>query len=90
MTRAPLEHTYPQWNPPEDDPCAPEEDWRETQYGVMRIVRSRKRARVLKRRGVPLWNESGCWLWFVAHPRLEAERRKRFESYNRGDIPDRV
>ena len=65
MTRAPLQHTYPQWEPPEDDPCAPEEEWRETQRGRMRIVRNHKRVRLLKRRGVPMWLICGVWCWFV-------------------------
>lgn len=65
MTRAPLQHTYPQWEPPEDDPSAPAEEWRETQRGRMRIVRNRKRVRLLKRRGVPMWLICGVWCWFV-------------------------
>ena len=74
MTRAALQHTYPQWEPPEDEPIAPIEDYRETWIGDMRIVRSRKRARLLKRRGVPMWDirENGrrLWAWF-AEPRMQ-------------------
>lgn len=66
MTRKALEHTYPQWEPPEDDPSAPQEDWREVQRGRMRIVRNRKRAAQLRRRGVPLWHpDKRTWLWFT-------------------------
>lgn len=64
-----LQHAYPQWEPPEDEPWAPEEDWREVWRGEPRIVRSPKRARRLRRRGVPMWDvrENGkrMWLWFV-------------------------
>lgn len=49
-----LTHVYPQWGPPESDETAPPEEYVEHWYGSMRIVRSRKRMRVLKRRGVPL------------------------------------
>jgi hypothetical protein len=69
MTRAALLHSYPQWEPPEDDPSAPLEDYREVWRGKMRIVRSRRRARMLMRRGVPMLDlrEQGkrLWLWFV-------------------------
>lgn len=65
MTRPALQHTWPQWEPPEDDPSAPEEKWRETQHGRMRIVRNRKRACLLRKRGVPLWRHGRDWLWFV-------------------------
>lgn len=65
MTRAALEHTYPQWEPPQDDPSAPAEEWSEVQRGRMRIVRNRKRVRLLKRRGVPMWLICGVWCWFV-------------------------
>lgn len=69
MPRTALVHSYPQWEPPENDPTASIEDYVETWRGKMRIVRSRKRARVLRRRGVPLWDlrERGkrLWLWFV-------------------------
>lgn len=69
MPRAALVHSYPQWEPPENNPTAPIEDYVETWRGKMRIVRSRKRALVLRRRGVPLWDlrERGkrIWLWFV-------------------------
>lgn len=71
-TRPPLLHTYPQFEPPEDDPSAPVEDYREVWRGSMRIVRNRKRARLLKRRGVPMWDirENGrrMWAWFVEVP----------------------
>ena len=65
MTRKALEHTYPQLDPPEDDPTAPIEDYREVQRGRMRIVRNRHRAAKLRRRGVPLWRTGRAWLWFV-------------------------
>lgn len=48
-----LQHAYPQWEPPEDDPTAMPEDFREVWCGKMRIVH-RQRARKLRRRGVPL------------------------------------
>lgn len=67
MTRQALMHTYPQWEPPEDDPSAPVEEYRQVQHGRMRIVRNRKRARVLAKRGVPLWRSENAWLWFVEH-----------------------
>jgi hypothetical protein len=54
MTRAALVHTYPQWEPPEDEPSAPVEDYREVWTGQMRIVRNRRRIRKLQRRGVPM------------------------------------
>lgn len=45
-----LQHVYPQWDTPEDDPRGePVEVWR----GKMRIVHA-QRARKLRRRGVPL------------------------------------
>lgn len=86
MTRPALADTVPQWEPPEDDPSAPSEEWREVQRGVMRIVRNRRRARLLKRRGVILWTSPGprgqmAWLWFVDHPRLNAERDKRMAAH---------
>lgn len=67
MTRAALQHTYPMWEPREDDPTAPVEEWVEVQRGRMRIVRNRKRVRLLKRRGVPMWLICGTWCWFVEH-----------------------
>lgn len=54
MSRARLQHTYPQWLPPHDDERAPEEEWRETWIGRMRLVRNPRRARQLRDRGVPL------------------------------------
>ena len=49
MTK-PLQHSYPQWETPEDDPAGePREVW----HGRMRIV-GRQRARKLRRRGVPI------------------------------------
>lgn len=78
--RPPLVHTYPQWEPPEDEPWS--DDLREVQRGVMRIVRNRRRVRLLKRRGVPMWQVCGVWCWFVDHPRLNAERDKRMAAYN--------
>lgn len=69
MTHPALQHSYPQWEPPETDPYAPIEEYREVWCGRMRIVRNRKRARKLKRRGVPMWDlrERGrhAWAWFV-------------------------
>ncbi|HKU17449.1 MAG TPA: hypothetical protein VJQ52_23855 [Steroidobacteraceae bacterium] len=69
MTRAALVHNHPQWEPPEDEPFVPIEDYREVWRGSMRIVRSRRRARTLQRRGVPMWDlrERGkrMWFWFV-------------------------
>jgi len=65
MTRPALQHTYPQWEPPEDEPYAPSEDYREVQRGQTRIVRNPKRARLLRKRGVPMWPVREGWLWFV-------------------------
>lgn len=75
MTRAPLQHSYPQWEAPEDDPSAPEEDLRQVWRGRMRIVRNRRRMRKLRKRGVPLMDLRACnadgyhgpheWAWFV-------------------------
>lgn len=65
MTRAALVHTYPHWAPPEDDPGAPQEEWIQVQHGRMRPVRNRRRVRLLKRRGVPMWEICGVWCWFV-------------------------
>lgn len=70
MNRPALQHTYPMWEPPENEPWAPEEDWREVQRGRMRIVRNRKRAAKLRRRGVPLWRHGRCWLWFTEREEL--------------------
>lgn len=80
MTRPALVHVYPQWEPPEDDPTAPPEEWRETWRGSGRIVRNARRARLLRKRGVPLWDlrENGghgggsprAWYWFTE---LEAD-----------------
>lgn len=63
----PLPHTYPQWEPPMDDPTAPIEEYVETWCGRMRIVRNRRRKRLLQRRGVPMMKlPSGeGWAWFV-------------------------
>lgn len=70
---APLQHVYPQWEPPEDDPL---DELREVWRGKMRIVHA-KRARKLRRRGVPLmdlrpmteagYNAAGRakYAWFV-------------------------
>jgi hypothetical protein len=75
MSRKALAHAYPQWQPPDDDPGAPTEDYREVWIGRMRIVRNRRRIRKLKRRGVPMMdlrprNADGCrgprcMAWFV-------------------------
>lgn len=73
MTR-PLAHTYPAWEPPEDDPSAPPEEYREVWHGLMRIVRNPRRAKLLRRRGVPLWKQEAtastrrCWFWFTEVP----------------------
>lgn len=88
LLRKPLLDTVPQYEPPEDDPNAPNEEWVEVQRGVIRIVRNRKRARKLKRRGVVMWTSLGphgqiAWLWFVDHPRLNAERDKRVRDFDR-------
>lgn len=69
ISAAPLIHVYPQFEPPEDEPWVPVDEWREVWRGRMRIVRNARRARLLKRRGVPMWNvvEKGrrLWMWFV-------------------------
>lgn len=62
-------HAYPQWEPPEDDPTAAPEDYREVWRGAMRLV-GRQRARTLRRRGVPLMSvhrRGGvrAWAWFI-------------------------
>jgi hypothetical protein len=63
--RAALQHAYPQWEPPEDDPIAPIEDYRQVWRGKMRIVH-KQRARKLRRRRVPLMNIGHCcWAWFT-------------------------
>jgi hypothetical protein len=54
MTRAPLQHAYPQLMPPEHEPSAPLDDYREVWIGEMRLVRNPRRTRQLRRRGVPL------------------------------------
>jgi len=72
MSRAPLLHTCPQWEPPEDDPSAPESEWSEVQRGRLRIVRNRRRVRLLKRRGVPMWQICGVWCWFVEPERPQS------------------
>ena len=64
MHPLPLQHTYPYWDTPEHDPHSDDlvECWR----GEMRIVRSKQRARLLRRRGVPLLRSiDGAWMWFV-------------------------
>lgn len=72
MTRAALVHAFPQWLPPEDEPGAPLDDYREVWTGRMRLVCNRRRARLLRRRGVPLMDtgertKTGrkVWAWFV-------------------------
>lgn len=69
MTRPALTHVYPQWTPPVDDPTAPIEEYVEVFIGRMRIVRNRRRMRLLKRRGVPMWDSletpGRAWLWFT-------------------------
>lgn len=72
MTRPALQHAYQQWEPPEDEPSAPIDDYREAWTGQMHIVRNPKRARLLRHRGVPLMDtgertKTGkvVWAWFV-------------------------
>lgn len=55
MGTAPLIHVYPTWGPSNDDPHAPEDEWCEHFEGRMRVVRNRKRAKLLRDRGVPMW-----------------------------------
>lgn len=61
--RQPLPHVYPYWNTPEHDPHS--EELVEKFYGDMRIVRNKQRARLLRRRGVPMWKVGREWLWFT-------------------------
>ena len=75
MNRSPLVHAYPQWEPPENEPSAPQEEWSQIWTGQMRVVRNRRRIRKLQRRGVPMMdlrarNADGyrgtlCMAWFV-------------------------
>lgn len=59
----PLQHSYPVWEWPDDDPGG---DLREVWCGNMRIVRNRRRARLLRKRGVPMLTvKPGEWLWFT-------------------------
>jgi hypothetical protein len=69
-----LQHVYPQWEPPEDDPSG---EIREVWRGIMRIVRSRRRMLKLRKRGVAILHlgvgpdrpgASGPWAWFVSYP----------------------
>lgn len=53
MSTQRLQHTEPQYAPPEDDPLAPPEEYRQVWSGKMRIVGC-QRARKLRRRGVPI------------------------------------
>jgi hypothetical protein len=67
-----LQHVYPQWEPPEDDPSAPQEEWRQVWHGRMRIIH-RQRYRTLIRRGIPksaMWmlGKPGRYAWFVELP----------------------
>lgn len=62
----PLQHVYPQWEEPEDDPGG---ELREVWRGQMRIVHS-QRARKLRKRGVPMWTlhkpgDRAKYAWFV-------------------------
>ncbi len=60
----PLQHAYPSMEPPADEPWS--DDLREVWRGDMRVVRSKRRMKLLRRRGVPLLkSREGCWLWFV-------------------------
>lgn len=91
--RPPLVHSYPQWEAPEDNPSAPEEELREVWRGDMRIIRNRRRARLLRKRGVPLMdlrmrNADGyhgphAWAWFVDFDSVPAgtKYRKRIDRY---------
>lgn len=67
MTRPALIHACPQWAPPLVDLYASQESWRRYFAGERRIVRNRRRARLLKRRGVPIWyvHRDRVWVWFV-------------------------
>lgn len=74
----PLQHVYPQYEPPEDDPLASEEEYREVWNGYMRIVHAR-RARVLRRRGVPLLKVESThghsrYAWFVEWDSVKASK----------------
>lgn len=73
---APLPHVYPQWAPPLDDPSADPEYFVEVFYGHMRIVHNRRRAKLLRDRGVPMWRAPDGWLWFT-----ELTERERQAAY---------
>lgn len=87
--RAPLQHNYPQWEPPQDEPWASQEYWLHVWPGRMRIVRNRKRARLLKRRGVPMWGppDTGkrMWCWFVHCPYCNDDGTVRCPDCSRGE-----
>ena len=75
MTRPPLPHVFPRFAPPLDEPAAPLDDYRQVWEGAMRLVRSPKRARLLRRRGVPLMDTGErtrtgltVFAWFVELP----------------------
>lgn len=90
-----LMHTYPQWEPPEDDANAPSEEWGEVWYGKMRIVH-KQRARKLRRRGVPLMSlpHWRAWAWFVdegsvrAFTSVDLETAKRMQDEFRERHPN--
>lgn len=93
-----LQHAYPMWEPPEDDPTAPPEDFHQVWHGKMRIVRSRKRRRALQRRGVPMLHLGrgpkgpGPWAWFIEPPlelvTVDAETAKQMQDEFREKHPD--
>ena len=63
-SQQPLRHAYPSWETPEGEPY---EELHEVWRGNMRIVRNKRRAKRLQRRGVPMLktSTSKCWLWFT-------------------------
>ncbi len=68
ILQQPLRHAYPSWEPPHNDPHSSE--LVEVFRGDMRIVRNKRRAKLLQRRGVPMWQFNDVargreWLWFV-------------------------
>lgn len=76
-----LKHSYPQWDGPPRQP----DDGYPVWLGHMRIVRSRKRMRTLKRRGVPMLHlgvgerapvgtRNGPWAWFETDDSVEARK----------------
>lgn len=93
MTRA-LQHAYPHWV--DLDPYFPSADGgREVFDGHMRIVRNARRAKLLRRRGVPLMTMAGdvardgsparkYWAWFEtdeSYTRRMSKRKCGFELF---------